>query len=162
MDQKKGFVREYRRGLYTLTELAERYDLCRKSGYALVRRVDEPGIAGLQPQSRRRHTSPNRTPDYVATMLIEAKRKYPAWGLEMLLHWLRPRHREFRNWPAKSTSVANFKREAIRPPKATMRSQQRAYDAFRAGYNAGRHADDRKQSLHWTDLRCPPSAFSML
>ena len=62
MDQKKEFVREYRRGLYTMTELAERYAISRKAGYALVRRVEELGVAGLQPQSRRPHTSPNRTP----------------------------------------------------------------------------------------------------
>lgn len=41
MDQRKEFVREYRRGLYTMTELAERYEISRKTGYALVRRVDD-------------------------------------------------------------------------------------------------------------------------
>lgn len=74
MDQRKEFVREYRRGLYTMTEMAERYEISRKTGYALVRRVDELGMAGLQPQSRRPHTSPNRTPDHVAALLIDAKR----------------------------------------------------------------------------------------
>lgn len=103
MDQRKEFVREYRRGLYTMTEFAERYAVSRKTGYALVRRVDELGMAGLAPQSRRPHTSPTRTPDHIAALLIEAKRKHPAWGPEMLLNWLRPRHREIRHWPAVST-----------------------------------------------------------
>ncbi|HRN54223.1 MAG TPA: integrase core domain-containing protein, partial [Gemmatimonadaceae bacterium] len=36
-----------------------------------------------------------------------------------------------------------LKREAIRPPRATMRSQQRAFDAFRAEYN-----DERPHTHH--------------
>ena len=113
MDQKKEFVREYRRGLYTMTELAERYAISRKAGYALVRRVEELGVAGLQPQSRRPHTSPHRTPDHIAALLIAAKRAHPAWGPEMLLHWLKPRHREIRHWPAVSTAGGILKREGL-------------------------------------------------
>lgn len=78
MDQKREFVREYRRGLYTMTELAERYGISRKADYALVHRVEALGVAGLQPQSRRPHTSPNRPTDHVAALLIAAKRAHPA------------------------------------------------------------------------------------
>lgn len=79
MDQKKEFVREYRRGLYTMTEPAERYAISRKAGYALVRRVEELGVAGLQPQSRRPHTSPNRTPDHVfASQRVVDATRHPA------------------------------------------------------------------------------------
>ncbi len=78
MYQKKEFVREYRRGLYTMTELAERYGISRKTGYALVRRVEEFGVAGVQPQSRRPLTSPQQTPARIAELLIAAKRTHPA------------------------------------------------------------------------------------
>lgn len=117
MDQRKEFVREYRRGLYTMTEMAERYDISRKTGYALVHRVDELGMAGLAPQSRRPHHSPTRTPEHIAALLIEAKRKHPAWGPEMLLNWLRPRHRAIREWPAVSTAGAILKREGLVQPR---------------------------------------------
>ena len=40
MDQKKEFVRELRRGLYRMTELAERYATSRKAGYALRKNGD--------------------------------------------------------------------------------------------------------------------------
>jgi len=73
MDQRKEFVREYRRGLYSMTELAERYDVSRKTGCALVRRVEEFGMAGLAPQSRRPHSSPTRTPDHIAALLIKTQ-----------------------------------------------------------------------------------------
>lgn len=49
VDQQKEFVREYRCGRYSMTALAERYAISRKSGYALVRRVEALGVAGLQP-----------------------------------------------------------------------------------------------------------------
>lgn len=80
LDQKKEFAREFRRGLFTMTEMAERYEISRKTGYAIVRRVNEFGVAGLRPQSRCPHTSPNRTPDHIAALLIEAKLQHPAWG----------------------------------------------------------------------------------
>lgn len=117
MDQKKEFVRELRRGLYSMTELAERYGVSRKTGYALEHRVAEFGLAGLAPQSRRPHTSPNRTPDHIAALLIAAKLKHPAWGPGMLLDWLRPRHREIRHWPAVSTAGAILKREGLVKPR---------------------------------------------
>lgn len=117
MDQKKEFVREYRRGLYTMSELAERYMISRKTGYALVHRVEEFGVAGLQPQSRRPHTSPNRTPEHIAALLIAAKRAHPAWGPAMLLDWLRPRHRDIRAWPAVSTAGAILKRADLVKPR---------------------------------------------
>ena len=82
-----------------------------------MRRVDELGIAGLAPRSRRPHTSPHRTPDHVAALLVEATLKHPAWGPEMLLNWLRPRHREILQWPAVSTAGAILKREGLVPPR---------------------------------------------
>ena len=62
MDQRKEFVREYRRGLHTMTELAARYAVRRKTGDALVQRVEEHGLAGLRPQSRAPHSCRSARP----------------------------------------------------------------------------------------------------
>ena len=43
--------------------------------------------------------------------------KHPSWGPEMLLNWLRPRHREIRQWPAVSTAGAILKREGLVQPR---------------------------------------------
>lgn len=113
LDQKKEFVREYRRGLFSMTDLAARYGISRKAGSALVHRVEALGVAGLQPQSRRPHTSPHRTPDHIAPLLMAAKRAHPTWGPELRLHWLQPRHREIRPGPAVSTAGGLLKREGL-------------------------------------------------
>lgn len=122
MDQKKEFVREYRHGLFTMTEKAESYEISRKTGYAIVRRVDEFGVAGLRPQSRRPHTSLNRTPDHIAALLIEAKLQHPARGPYMLLHWLKPRHSRVRLWPSLSTAGAILKRADLVKPRSIWRT----------------------------------------
>ncbi len=90
-DQEKEFVGGYRRGLYTMTELAGRCDISRGSGYAMVCHVEAFGAAGLRPQIRRPHTSPTQTPAHIAALLIAAKRADPAWGYGMSLHWPMPR-----------------------------------------------------------------------
>jgi putative transposase len=117
MDQRKEFVREYRRGLYTMTELAARYAVSRKAGYALVRRVEEHGLRGLQPQSRAPHSCPHKTPARIAELVIAAKLKHPDWGPGLLLEWLRRRHRDIRAWPAVSTAGAILKREGLVKPR---------------------------------------------
>jgi len=158
MDQRKEFVREYRRGLYSMTELAERYDVSRKTGYALVRRVEEFGMAGLAPQSRRPHSSPTRTPDHIAALLIEAKRKHPAWGPEMLLNWLRPRHREIRLWPAVSTAGAILKREGLVQPrrKRSPRTHPGVVDPITAVPNDLWTADFKGQFRTQDHIYCYP------
>ena len=82
-------------------------------GYAVVHLVEELGVAGLRPQGRRPHTSPNRTPDHVAALLVAARRAHPAWGPQMLLHWLKPRHREIRHRPTVSAAGDILKREGL-------------------------------------------------
>ena len=52
MDQRKAFIEEYRRGLFSVTELSARYQISRKTGYKLIARVDEEGMAGLHDHSR--------------------------------------------------------------------------------------------------------------
>lgn len=62
LGQRKEFVRGYQRGLHAMTERAERYTISRKTGYALVRRVEECGVTGLQPRRKR---SPSTHPGLV-------------------------------------------------------------------------------------------------
>ena len=82
-----------------------------------VRRVEEHGLRGLQPQSRAPHSCPHKTPARIADLLIAAKLKHPDWGPGLLLEWLRRRHREIRAWPAVSTAGAILKREGLVKPR---------------------------------------------
>ena len=56
------FIQDYRSGLYTLTELCERFRVSRKTGYKWVRRFEQGGASGLEDRSRAPHRCPHRMP----------------------------------------------------------------------------------------------------
>ncbi len=69
--------------------------------------------AGLQDRSRAPHPCPHKTSDSVAALIVAARRAHPAWGPQLLLDWLRPRHPRMHDWPATSTAGALLKREGL-------------------------------------------------
>lgn len=64
MDQRERFIADARAGLYSMTELCERYGISRKTGYKWRERVEEGGRAALADRSRAPHhcPHPSRTP----------------------------------------------------------------------------------------------------
>ena len=121
MDQREAFLAEHRRGLYTMQELCDRYAISRKTGYKWVARVAEEGRAGLQERSRAPHSCPHKTSNTVAALIIAARRAHPAWGPQLLLDWLRPRHPRIQEWPATSTAGALLQREGLVAPRRRRR-----------------------------------------
>ena len=63
MDERLQFISDYQRQIFTMTELCARYNVSRKTGYALVDRYEREGVQGLEPRSSRPHESPQTTPD---------------------------------------------------------------------------------------------------
>ena len=103
MEQRERFVRDDRLALYTMTELCDRYDISRKTGYKWLERFDAGGRAGLSDRSRAPHRCPHRITDHVAELICLARRQHPSWGPEKLLQWLEPRHPDV-DMPAVSTA----------------------------------------------------------
>ena len=103
MEQRERFVRDDRLALYTMTELCDRYDISRKTGYKWLERFDAGGRAGLSDRSRAPHQCPHRITDHVAQLICLARRQHPSWGPEKLLQWLGPRHPDI-ELPAVSTA----------------------------------------------------------
>jgi putative transposase len=103
MEQRERFVRDDRLALYTMTELCDRYDISRKTGYKWLERFDAGGRAGLSDRSRAPHQCPHRITDHVAALICLARRQHPSWGPEKLLQWLEPRHPDV-EMPAVSTA----------------------------------------------------------
>ena len=113
MEQRARFIADVRAGLYSMTELCERYGISRKSGYKWVERVAEGGRAALADRSRAPHHCPHRIPEAIAAMLCTARRAHPQWGPKKLLDLLRPRHRRITVWPAVSTVGDLFERQGL-------------------------------------------------
>jgi len=103
VDQRERFIADVRAGLYSMTELCERYGISRTSGYKWVERAEEGGRAALADRSRAPHHCPHRIPDTVADLLCATRRTHPLWGPKKLLQYLGPRHRRIIEWPAVST-----------------------------------------------------------
>ena len=112
MEQRERFVRDDRLALYTMTELCDRYDISRKTGYKWLERFDAGGRAGLSDRSRAPHRCPHRITDHVAELICLARRQHPSWGPEKLLQWLEPRHPDV-DMPAVSTAGDLLARQGL-------------------------------------------------
>ena len=102
MEQRYELIREFRNGESSISELAERYGLSRKTIYKWLGRYDEAGLEGLQDRSSRPHTQWRRTSEEVEEAVVELRQRYPSWGPDKLKRWLE-RYRPQLDWPARST-----------------------------------------------------------
>ena len=102
MDQRLQFMTDHRRGLYSMTELCDRYGISRTTGYDCLDRFEQHGRAGLAARSRAPHSCPHRIAADVAAVLCATRRKHPDWGAGKLLDYLAPRYPEIPR-PAVST-----------------------------------------------------------
>jgi len=101
----------------SMTELCQRFQISRKTGYKWVRRFRAEGAAGLADRSRRPHHIPVRVPAPTREFLVAERRAHPAWGARKLRQ--RAQMAGLRAVPACSTITALLKREGLLDPAAT-------------------------------------------
>jgi putative transposase len=80
MKEKMKLVTLYETGMFTVTKLAKRCEISRKTAYKWLYRYDEEGIAGLDERSRAPKHSPTTTPEEVVLAVIKAKQAHPTLG----------------------------------------------------------------------------------
>lgn len=116
MDQRTQFIAEYLAHRQPVTELAERFQISRKTAYKWIARYDAEGPAGLHDRSRRPHTCPHATPRTMVAAVVDARQHHPRWGAKKLLGIL---HRRAPTvpWPARSTVCDLLKRARLIPPQ---------------------------------------------
>ena len=73
MEQKLRFIFEYDLQKWSMTELCERYEIARETGYVWLRRYRETGVSGLLEHSRAAHRHANQTPEDIEQMVIELR-----------------------------------------------------------------------------------------
>jgi putative transposase len=120
MSQRREFVEDAERALYTMRELCARYGISRRVGYKWLTRYRELGLVGLADQSRRPQHSPTQLDGELAGLCVDARHRHPTWGPRKLLAYLERRHRRQR-WPAASTVGALLKREGLTAPRRRRR-----------------------------------------
>ena len=118
--QRHQFVRAYQSGRWTMTELCDRYQVSRPTGYKWVARWTAEGDDGLAERGRAPQTCPHRTSEAMVDHILAVRRKY-GWGAKKLLSVLSSKHPAER-WPARSTVNAILEREGL------VRKQRRRQD----------------------------------
>src|SRR5258705_4506747 len=112
MEEKLRFIFEHERRERTMTELCERYEITRQTGYVWLRRYREAGAAGLIEQSRAAHRHRNQMPGEIEQQVVKLRQAHMRWGPRKLKHILE-RDEPGRSWPAASTIGALLQREGL-------------------------------------------------
>jgi putative transposase len=116
MEEKLRFIFERELRERTMTELCERYEITRQTGYVWLRRYRQAGVAGLLEHSRAAHRHRNQMPEEIEQRVLELRQAHMRWGPRKLKRILE-RDQPGRNWPAASTIGALLQREGLVVPR---------------------------------------------
>ena len=112
MLERAQLVALHAKGLLSMTEIARRGGVSRKTGYKWVERYDAGGADALTDRSHARHSQAHRTPPGTEALIVACRRAHPTWGPRKLLDYLAPRHPSVR-LPAVSTAGAILDRHGL-------------------------------------------------
>jgi transposase InsO family protein len=124
VEQREQFIADLHRGLYSMTELCERYSISRKTGYKWRDRHALEGLTGLQDRSHAPLSCPHRMAPEIALLVFWARHEHPYWGPRKLLGWLQPRCSEMDDWPAPSSVGNLLAREGLVTSRRRRRKHQ--------------------------------------
>ena len=111
-EQRERFLEDYRLNYYSLSDLADRFNISRKTAYKWIDRFIEYGEQGYQELSMRPHSCPWQTDAVIVEELVRLREAHPSWGSRKLLDLM---HRRHRGWelPAASTASLILARQGL-------------------------------------------------
>jgi len=112
MDQRVAFIADWLRDEWTMTELAERYQISRKTAYKWVDRYEVDPEQGLAERSRAPKVHGRAMGDEIRHAVRAMRQAHPRWGpkkLRAVLIERTPRG----HWPAASTIGVMLRREGL-------------------------------------------------
>jgi putative transposase len=121
MDQRVVFIADWLRDNWTMTELAERYGISRKTAYKWVDRYTTDPAAGLGERSRAPHVHGRAMAAEVRAAVLALRGLHPRWGPKKLRAVLGERQ-PAQVWPAVSTLGDLLHREGLSVPRRRVRS----------------------------------------
>lgn len=101
--ERERFIETYLTGLYTVTELAERFGVSRQKLHKWLARHNVDGLKGLVDRSRAPLRIPHRTSSHIADEIIDFRRRFPHMGPRKIVARLAEMHPTI-DWPAASTA----------------------------------------------------------
>ena len=120
MDQRVAFIADWLRDEWAMTELAERYQISRKTCYKWVDRYDADPAHGLAERSRAPHVHGRAMSAAIREAVLAVRRAHPSWGpkkVRAILAARMPRG----GWPAASTIGDLLRREGLSEPRRRSR-----------------------------------------
>lgn len=118
MQLRRSLIEDYRRGSWSVSELAAEYGISRKTFYKWLARADAGGWAALADRSRRPRTSPQAVSAEIRAAVCAVRRRRPLWGPRKIRAWLCRREPD-RAWPSRVTMAAILRAAGLveRPPR---------------------------------------------
>ena len=112
MDQRVAFIADWLRDEWTMSDLAARYGISRKTAYKWVDRYDTDPEHGLAERSRAAKVHGRAMATAIREAIVALRQAHPRWGPKKLRAILRERHPE-QPWPAASTMGDLLRREGL-------------------------------------------------
>lgn len=84
MEEKEEFIVLWKSGNYTITDLAEMFNVSRPTAYKYIERYKEKGMPGLLDMTRGPKFPHNKTPDYIERKIIKLRKAHNRWGAKKL------------------------------------------------------------------------------
>jgi transposase InsO family protein len=120
MDQRVAMIADWLRDEWTMTELAARYGISRKTAYKWVARYAADRAHGLAERSRAPHTHGRAMDEETARTILALRHRHPHWGPKKLRAVLLERD-PTRAWPAASTMGDTLRRAGLTQPRRRRR-----------------------------------------
>ena len=116
MDQRVAFMADWLRDEWTMSDLAYRYGISRKTAYKWVERYEDDPAHGLADRSRAPNQHGRAMAEDLRDAVLALRRAHPRWGPKKLRAVLRERAPR-RAWPAASTMGDLLRREGLSQPR---------------------------------------------
>jgi putative transposase len=120
MDQRVALIADWLRDEWTMTELAQRYGISRKTAHKWVGRYDADPAEGLRERSRAPTHHGRAMEDAIRQQLIAIRQQHARWGPKKLRAILADRYPTV-GWPATSTIGDLLRREHLSTPRRRTR-----------------------------------------
>ena len=115
--ERMRFIEDYLSGFYTISELAVRYGVSRKSLHKWLSRHDLDGARGLVDRSRAPLHIPHRTSEPIVAQIVAFRQRFPHMGPRKIAARLGEIHPDL-DWPAPSTIDDILHRANLVVPRA--------------------------------------------